>query len=300
MSRRQSFGGYAFFLFLGLFGGAVLTGSAWAVKGGVGDQIPERIDRYALIQVTEWTGERGTGVPGGGRPNRAVDAARQRALERAERYLDRKLRAAGLDYEILRAKPDGAVRILDRRALGTDDRGCSRWRIETEVEFSVRPATEVGKEAPQAAIDRAELLTVRLWTDKKRYRPGEPVTVFFEGNRDFYAKVVRITAGGVIEQILPNNYRQLSFFRKGVRYQAPGEGDRFALNSPPGSRERLLIFACPYAMSHINMKTTAGGVYRYRGRRSSFERAVRSGLALGEDDVAEFFTASWDYERSGP
>ncbi len=300
MSQRPFVGGYVCFLFLGLVGGAVLAGSAWAVKGAAGDRIPERFERYSLIQVTEVSGDRGKGVPAGGRLNRAVESARQRALERAERYLDRKLRDAGLDYEIRRAKPDGAVRILDRRALGTDDQGRSRWRIDTEVEFSVHPVTEAGKKAPQAAIDQAELLTVRLWTDKKQYRPGEPVTVFFEGNRDFYAKVVRITAGGAIEQILPNNYRQLSFFRKGVRYRTPGEGDRFTLNAPPGSRERLLIFACPYAMSHINMKTTAGGVYQYRGRRSSFERAVRSGLALREDDVAEFFTAAWDFEWSGP
>jgi len=120
MSQRPFVGGYVCFLFLGLVGGAVLAGSAWAVKGAAGDRIPERFERYSLIQVTEVSGDRGKGVPAGGRLNRAVESARQRALERAERYLDRKLRDAGLDYEIRRAKPDGAVRILDRRALGTD------------------------------------------------------------------------------------------------------------------------------------------------------------------------------------
>ena len=300
MSKRQPASLCVWACFLSLFLAMAFGSPAEAAKRAASSRVPELAERYSLIQSAEVSGDRGKNVPETERLNRAVSEARKAALRRAQQFLERKFRGVGFGYEILRTAPEGAVRVLDRRTLGPDEAGRPRWRIDMEVDYTFRPASGSDAASRQAAIDRAGLLNVRLWTDKKQYRAGEPVTVNFEGNRDFYAKLVRITAGGAIEQILPNNYRQLSSFRKGIRYQAPGEGDRFVLSPPPGSRETFLIVASPYAMSHINMKTLAGGIYQYRSRWSSFERAVRSGLTLGAEDVAEFFTAGCEIEVSLP
>ena len=225
----------------------------------------------------------------------ALKMAKRQALEQAKRFLKKtKIREVGLEYEIIKIHPHGFVKILNQKDLGMEDNGRYHVLIKAEVVYALKDTGNGRAQQLSESMDKADILTVRIWTDKKRYKEGEHVNVYVEGNRDFNARIVKVGAKG-IHQLLPNNYRQVSFFKKGKTYKIPDEGDRFNLQvSQPFGTESFVVYATSLPMSHINMKTIAGGLYQYRGSMPFFERSVRSGLPIGEDQAVQFYEAAWD------
>lgn len=218
--------------------------------------------------------------------------ARRKILEKARKYLDEVTRVEGVKLAVTFEKTasKGFVSDLERTDYGIDEEGRYHVWLKGEVRYSLSN----DEACREALLMPSAPLTIALWTDKRDYKEGETVTVFFRGNRDFYGKILLRDTAGTIVQILPNNYRQISFFEKGKTYTVPGEGDRCDMRvHPPFGTETFSVCASDAALSLRNMKTIAGGVYQYRGRPQSFEKSVRSGLPVIDNSPAEFYEATW-------
>jgi len=220
----------------------------------------------------------------------ALREAEAAVLARARTFLDEKKRKhRDFDYQL------SGVRILNKKEIAQGDKGSRRMWIEAEVPYT--PMTlKTGDHRQQAPEQQNSdgMLDVCLWTDPGPHKDGTAVTVYFQGNRDFYGRIVRIGSRSEVEQLLPNVYRQTSLFKGGVVYRIPDEGDRFKLtrNMSPGT-ERWVVYATPVSMGQINMKVIACGRYQYRGKMKSFERSVRCGLCQPDGRAVEFYEEVW-------
>lgn len=221
-----------------------------------------------------------------------LNRGRQAALEKARNRL-LELGKFGLDFDLVRT-PVGFVQLLrqEETIAGKGDRP-HLW-LEAETGFVLRDRKTGGR--PDAGLlDRADLLDVRIWTDRKEYEEGKTVTLHLLGNRDFYGKVVRIDVKGTVFQILPNNYRQMSSFEKDRLYRIPDEGDRYQLAvRPPFGTIRFIVYATRLPMSQVNLQSTTGGIFKYRASPKAFGRSVRHVIPAGEEQIAEFCEATWE------
>ena len=179
-----------------------------------------------------------------------LNRGRQTALEKTRNRL-LELGKFGLDFDLVRT-PAGFVRILQQQETlpGKGERP-HIW-IEAETGF-VPKERKTGNRPDAALLDRADLLDVRIWTDRKEYEEGKTVILYLQGNRDFYGKVIQIDMKGAVLQLLPNNYRQISSFEKEKRYRIPDEGDRYQLAvQPPLGTIRFIVHATRLPMSQVN------------------------------------------------
>jgi hypothetical protein len=221
-----------------------------------------------------------------------LNRGRQTVLEKARNRLQ-ELRKFGIDFDLVRS-PAGFVQILQQEETipGKGERP-HIW-IEAETGFLLKER-KTGNRPDAALLDRADLLDVRIWTDRKEYEEGEAVTLYLQGNRDFYGKVIQIDMKGEVLQLLPNNYRQLSSFEKEKRYRIPDEGDRYQLTvRPPPGTMRFIVYATRLPMSQVNLQSTTGGIFKYRASAKAFGRSVRHIIPAGEEQIAEFCEASWE------
>jgi len=236
-----------------------------------------------------------TAAKPGGKETRAAALSRgqKSALEKARDHLG-ELGKAGLDFDLVRMPSKGFVMIVGQKEVKTGKDARPHLWLETEAGFVLKNR-KTGNRPDAALLDRADLLDVRIWTDRKEYWEGETVTLNLLGNRDFYGKVVQIDVKGKIRQLLPNNYRQMSVFEKDQRYLLPDEGDRYQLAvRPPFGVIRFIVYATRLPMSHVNLKTIIGGIYEYPSSRKAFGRSVRHVIPAGEEKMTEFYEAVWD------
>lgn len=198
-----------------------------------------------------------------------------------------------LDFELVKT-PTGFLTVLKRAEIPGRNKGEQSFLwVETESRFIVK-CNQNGKRPETKTLDKAYLLDVRIWTDKKEYKEGQKIVLYLQGNRNFYGKVIRIDAQGNVCQILPNNYRQISFFEKDRRYVIPDEGDRYELKSqPPFGTIRFVAYASHLPMSQVNLKTITGGISQYRGSEQSFHNSVKHIIPVGEEKIAELYNVFW-------
>jgi hypothetical protein len=221
-----------------------------------------------------------------------LNRGRQAALEKARNRL-LELGKFGLDFDLVRS-PAGFVQLL--RQEETLSRKGDRPHLWLEAEAGFVPKDrKTGDHPDPGLLGRADLLDVRIWTDRKVYEEGNTITLHLQGNRDFYGKVVRIDVKGTVFQILPNNYRQMSSFEKDRPYRIPDEGDRYQLSArPPFGTIRFIVYATRLPMSQVNLQSTTGGIFKYRASAKAFGRSVRHIIPAGEEQIAEFCEASWE------
>ncbi len=223
---------------------------------------------------------------------RLLNQGRQTAQEKTRNRL-LELRKFDLDFDLVRT-PAGFVQILQQQETTPTKGGPPHIWIEAETAFLLKER-KTGKRPDAALLDRADLLDVRIWTDRKEYKEGETVTLYLQGNRDFYGKVIRIDMKGAVVQLLPNNYRQLSSFEKGKLYRIPDEGDRYQLQvKPPLGTTRFTVHATRLPMSQVNLQSTTGGIFKYRASAKAFGRSVRRIIPAGEEQGVEFCEATWE------
>jgi hypothetical protein len=199
-----------------------------------------------------------------------------------------------LDFELVKT-PTGFLNVLKKAEIPGRNKGepSFLW-IETESRFIVK-CDKDGKRPETKTLDKANLLDVRIWTEKKDYSEGQKIVLYLRGNRNFYGKIIRIDAQGNVCQILPNNYRQISFLEKDRRYIIPDEGDRYELKSqPPFGTIRFVAYASRLPMSQVNLKTITGGIFQYRGLEKSFHNSVKHIIPVGEEQIAEFYNVFWE------
>jgi hypothetical protein len=219
-----------------------------------------------------------------------LNRGRKAVLERAKNRL-LGLDKFGIESDLGRT-PAGTVKILRQEKITGKGERPQLW-LETETGFALKDRKTGGR--PEAALlDRADLLDVRIWTDRKEYKEGEAITLYLRGNRNFYGKVVQIDPQGSVLQILPNNYRQMTSFEKDKLYRIPDEGDRYRLDvRPPFGAIRFIVYATRLPMSQVNLQATTGGIFKYRSSLKAFGRSVRHVIPAGEEQGTEFNEAQW-------
>jgi hypothetical protein len=232
--------------------------------------------------------------------------ARRQALENAETHIKSQTKVENyqLQYDLIESGAEGVVKVLEQKDLGIEKNSRYHVWVRAEVTYVLRPATEPAKQKILMSPDAP--LTVKIWTDEKNYHDGEYITIYMEGNRDFYARIVNISSDGKVIQLLPNGYRQTHHFGGGKRYQIPGPGDRFELKvTPPYGQERIVVYASETPMGDISMAPLGAGLYEYQGSNDDLAFRVRSiqPVARTGSDVTSgstgFYEASWVLE-TGP
>ncbi len=229
----------------------------------------------------------------------AFATAKRQALEAAKTHIKAKTKVKDfqVDYDMIWSNAEGAVTVLEQKDHGLDPKTMRYhvW-IKAEVLYDLKPKKPEGYQA--AIMDSDAPLTVKVWTEKKRYGTGENVRIFIQGNRDFYARIVDITSGGQIIQLLPNDYRRISFFRGGEVYTIPDKGDQFNLQVvPPYGEDRLVVYASEVPLGEVAMDSVGQGLRQYRGLQENLAAQTRgikvTGSGIDTDSGAEFYEATW-------
>ena len=240
--------------------------------------------------------------------------ARRLALENAQAYIKSKTKVENfvLQYDLVESGAEGVVRVLEQKDLGIENNSRYHVWIKAEVSYELKPPNK--RQELQAVMSQSAPLTVRVWTERKRYSKDDYITIYMEGNRDFYGRIVNIGSSGRVIQLLPNAYRQLYHFHGGQRYLIPGPGDRFSLKvTPPFGQERIVVYASTTPMGDLPMAPAESGLKEYRGNNADLAFRVRSiqpvarpsgemSPASGSKSQAEvagstgFYEASWVVE----
>jgi hypothetical protein len=226
--------------------------------------------------------------------------AKRQALEAAKTYLESKTKVKNfqVEYDLVWSSAEGAVTILEQKDLGIEDNSRYHVWIKAEVLYSLEPKKPQGEAVPM--MDKDAPLTIQVWTSKKHYRDGERIEISVKGNRDFYARIVDINPAGEIIQLLPNDFRNVSFFEAGRVYRIPDKGDQFdLLVAPPYGEDRIVVYASEVPLGRITTDSVGHGLRRYRGNVRSLASSTR-GITVapaqpGTQSGAEFYEATWTF-----
>ncbi len=95
-------------------------------------------------------------------------------------------------------------------------------------------------QAPKKAVKKAKYVAPRkqiaekgklkIWTDKKSYRVGESMTVFYSVDKPMYVRLMIFNSQGKIDTLFPNPVQSEQLFEPGVTYQIPPAGAGFTLD----------------------------------------------------------------------
>ena len=92
--------------------------------------------------------------------------------------------------------------------------------------------------------DDVSPFNVKVWTDKTKYRIGEPVIFYFTADRDCYITLLDQGTSGTLRVLFPNPYQQDNFIRAGKTYAVPdaAAGYEISVDGPSGV-ERVKVIA---------------------------------------------------------
>jgi len=84
--------------------------------------------------------------------------------------------------------------------------------------------------------DDVSPFNVKVWTDKTKYRIGEPVTFYFTADQDCYITLLDQGTSGTLRVLFPNPYQQDNFVRAGKSYAVPDAtaGYEIRVDGPSG------------------------------------------------------------------
>jgi len=251
----------------------------------------------------------------------ALNNAKQQALGNAKTYIRSKTEVENfvLKSDEVLINAEGTVTILEQKDYGIVDNSRYHIWIKAEVEYQLgdggsvvgkssggggggtQASPETGDVVPVSLPPPGAPLTVKIWSPKKEYREGEKIEIFLQGNRDFYARIVDVNAQGEIVQLLPNSYRNSSFFQGGQIYKIPDQSDQFDLTvSPPFGKDTIIVYASEVPLGEVALTAVGQGLGAYSGDRVSLAAATR-GIAVtgkkagaGEQPVALFYEAGYE------
>lgn len=147
--------------------------------------------------------------------------------------------------DIIASGAEGSVTILEKIDNGiTSDNRYHIW-IKAEVTYSLnQPDFEIPGVKSKTLPDASSPLTVNIRTEYEKYKSGDKVKIFIEGNKQYYAKIVYIDSKGDILQLLPNRNRKDNCFDGRKTFQIPDANDNFELEvSPPFGKEKVIVYA---------------------------------------------------------
>ncbi len=133
-------------------------------------------------------------------------------------------------------EPDKAAKDISVELGRQDKKG---W-AETESRFilvSRRGADRDDGEMEPIAESQQGKFKVKLWTDKKNYQVGDPVTLYFHSEDDCYLNLVNYGTSGKVRVIFPNRLQKDNFVKGGAVVTIPVKKEDdflFKLNGPEG------------------------------------------------------------------
>ena len=232
----------------------------------------------------------------------ALESARRSALEQAGVYIRSETETKNfmLDHDLIEAYTRGTVKVLDTMDstwYDDPDYGLSyRIRIKAEVIPDLEGIQEELVTKEQRQKDATELdprapLTVRLWTSRESYGPGDRMKIYIRGNKPFFGRVIYKNAKGEFLQILPNPYREENYFNGGTTYELPSGEDSYELVvSEPFGEEEVILFASTAPLGAIQM-TDNGPVFTVSEKLEDIEVKSR-GLQLQQKGKAGQITGA--------
>lgn len=217
----------------------------------------------------------------------AITETKRKAAEMALTHIksETTVESAIVSSDFINAYTQAKVRVIEEKEKGwfkSEYAGeCYRVRLKVEVIPDLDALTKVVKEKSLLDDPNAPL-TVKLWTDKERYKIGEKIKIFLKGNRPFYAKIVYQDAAGQLIQLIPNPYRSENYFNGGVIYEIPSGKDRFELEvSPPFGEENITLYASTAQLGDLDL-TPAGGIYMVQTRSKEVGMKTRGVKITGK------------------
>jgi hypothetical protein len=224
--------------------------------------------------------------------------AKRQALEAAKTYIQSKTKVTNfqLDYDLIMSDSEGSVTVLEQKDHGVEGNNRYHVWIKAEVVYGLKPSKP--QVESDAMTNEDGPLTVKVWTERKQYKHGENITVYVQGNRNFYARIVNISAGGEIIQLIPNDYRKVNFFEGGRVYKIPDKEDRFELKaSPPYGDDQIVVYASEAPLGEVGTESIGQGLRLYRGGEKELALKTRGikvvETGAGENVAKEFYEASW-------
>lgn len=272
-------------------------------------------------------------------PGDSIEDARKKAtakaladvLKHAESFIESKTQSikGHPNYELVKNKNQEIAIVLETKDFGIQmpEKVYHVW-VRSKVKYVLKPETDKDESlalarsdvAPEAAVAMKSAkktetvankkpagtavknapLTVRVWTDKKKYTEGERVTIFLQGNQNFFARIVSTDSKKNIVQLLPNQYREARFFKEGTLYEIPdpAQGDRFEIQSArPFGTDTITVYASGSPLGNPDLIPIGRGLNQIRGSRNDYAQTLSRGLKIVEKETpAEFYESSWTFE----
>ncbi|MEW6347754.1 MAG: DUF4384 domain-containing protein [Thermodesulfobacteriota bacterium] len=113
---------------------------------------------------------------------------------------------------------------------------------ETETNFTIVSDKDKSAEADDESEDVSERdakkIVAKLWTDKKEYHVGSPVTFYFYCEKDCYLHLVDFGTSGKVRLVFPNRFQKDNFVKGGEVITIPTAKEdefRFRVKGPKGT-----------------------------------------------------------------
>lgn len=240
--------------------------------------------------------------------NEALADAKRKALEKAVSYIEGEIITdnADLKKDILEAYSQTDVKILESKEAGRSGKKkegkCYKVWIKAEVMPDEKAMEQIGLDQ-QFTDEPSAPLRVQVWTDKQEYKRGEKITVYFKGNKPFYAVVLYQDVKGGLVQLLPNPFREDNYFNSGEAFEIPSIEDKYELRvTPPLGDENIIIYASTSQLGELEI-TPRGAFYLIKTRPKDIGEKTRR-VNLKENpqgpskSTAEFFEGKADVKTS--
>ncbi len=128
--------------------------------------------------------------------------ARRKVIEDVHMHIKSmtKLENLELTYDIVESQSEAEIKVLERKDFGIEENRRYHVWIKAEVRYNLKPPESYKKPVQSILMNKKAPLTVKVWTDKKRYREGEEMKIYVEGNKPFYGRILYQTSAGEIIQ----------------------------------------------------------------------------------------------------
>lgn len=223
----------------------------------------------------------------------ALQDAKKKAIEQVSTYIqsETQVKDFELQKDIVNAYANATVKILSLTGRWDSEPpkvgDCYRINIKAEVipdELAIRKISET-KDLDDPSLP----LKAKIWTEKKEFKKGEKIKIYFKGNKPFYARIIYKQADGNLIQILPNPYREDNYFQGGVVYEIPSGPDRFELEvTPPFGEEDIILYASTASLGSIDLEK-AESVYLVKSKDLSEKTRGIKIVGKSEYKAGEFF-----------
>jgi hypothetical protein len=134
-----------------------------------------------------------------------------------------------------------AAKDLNVELKKQDKKGWTEAEAKFTILASLSSDQKENDELEPVADKETQNFDVKLWTDQKAYKVGEPVTFYFRSKQDCYLNLVNFGTSGQIKVIYPNRYQRENFVKAGELVEIPAKkDDEYRVNlEGPGGVERI-------------------------------------------------------------